>query len=50
MKYLYSALLLSQQAHAASVAIDGMFDTVNALLAQIIFFDVFPGEPVMPSL
>lgn len=50
MKYLYSALLLSQQAHAASVAIDGMFDTVNALLAQIIFFDVFPGEPVMPFI
>lgn len=51
MKYLIPAwLLLPQQAFAASATVDSFFDTVNAFLAQIIFFDVFPGEPNMPFI
>ena len=55
MKYFNQAwwlllLLLPQQVFAADAAIDGYFDAINSFLAQIIFFDVFPGEPVMPFI
>jgi len=54
MKYLKQAwwmlLLLPQQVFAADAAIDGVFDAINDFLAQIVFFDVFPGEPVMPVI
>lgn len=54
MKYLrlpgWMLLLLPQHALAADVAIDAFFDAINSFLAQIIFFDVFPGEPVMPFI
>ncbi len=43
-------LLLPQQALAADVAIDAFFASINGFLAQIIFFDVFPGETVMPFI
>lgn len=46
----WALLLLPQQAWAADAAIDAFFDAINAFLAQIIFFDVFPGEPVMPFI
>ena len=51
MRYFIAALLLfPMQAHAADDAIDSIFDAINGFLAQIIFFDVFPGEPVMPFI
>ena len=43
-------LLLPQQALAADVAIDAFFGSINGFLAQIIFFDVFPGEAEMPFI
>jgi len=43
-------LLLPQSAFAADTAIDSFFDAINGFLAQIIFYDVFPGEPVMPFI
>ncbi len=46
----WSFLLLPQQAFAADAAIDSFFNTINGFLAQVIFFDVFPGEPVMPFI
>ena len=54
MNYLRPAwllpLLLPQQALAADVAIDAFFGSINGFLAQIIFFDVFPGGTVMPFI
>jgi len=54
MKYLNPAcwllLLLPQQAFAAEAAIDAFFGAINGFLAQIIFFDVFPGERDMPFI
>ncbi len=52
MKYLNWVwlLLLPQQAWAADVAIDAVFNSINGFLAQIIFFDIFPGEPTMPFI
>ena len=55
MKYLNQAkwlllLLLPQQAYAANATIDAFFNSINGFLAQIIFFDVFPGEPSMPFI
>ena len=54
MKYFNPAcwllLLLPQQAFAANSAIDAFFGTINGFLAQIIFFDVFPGERDMPFI
>ncbi len=41
---------MSQAACAADAALDTMFGTVNGLLAQVIFFDIFPGEPSMPLI
>ncbi|MDX8385842.1 MAG: alanine/glycine:cation symporter family protein [Gallionella sp.] len=43
-------LLLPQQAIAADGAIDGLFNAINGFLAQVFFFDVFPGEPSMPFI
>jgi len=43
-------LLLPQPAFASDVAIDAFFDAINGFLAQVIFFDVFPGEPSMPFI
>jgi len=43
-------LLLPQQAIAADTSIDGFFNAINSFLAQVIFFDVFPGEPSMPFI
>jgi len=54
MKYINPAwwllLLLPQQAFAADLAIDAFFGAINGFLAQIIFFDVFPGERDMPFI
>jgi AGCS family alanine or glycine:cation symporter len=54
MKYFNPAwwllLLLPQQAFAADLAIDALFGAINGFLAQIIFFDVFPGERDMPFI
>lgn len=46
----WALLLLPQQAWADDAAIDAVFGSINGFLAQIIFFDVFPGEPVMPFI
>jgi len=43
-------LLLPQQALAADVVIDAFFGSINGFLAQIIFFDIFPGATVMPFI
>ena len=54
MKYLnpalWALLLLPQQALADDAAIDAVFGSINGFLAQIIFFDVFPGDPAMPFI
>lgn len=54
MKYINPAwwllLLLPQQAFAADLAIDAFFGAINGFLAQIIFFDVFPGYRNMPFI
>ena len=54
MKYLSSAkwlfLLFPQQAFAAETIIDAFINSINGFLAQIIFLDVFPGEPEMPFI
>jgi len=53
MKYFNPAcwlLLLPQQAYAADAAVDAFFGAINGFLAQIIFFDVFPGERDMPFI
>lgn len=39
-----------QTAFAADVALDAFFGEINGYLAQVIFFDVFPGEPSMPFI
>jgi len=54
MKYLnpvwWALFLFPGQAFAADIAIDAFFDAINGFLAQVIFFDVFPGEPSMPFI
>ena len=55
MKYLNQVkwlllMLFPHQAFAADIAIDAFFDGINGFLAKIIFFDIFPGEPVMPFI
>jgi len=54
MKYLnplkWLLLLIPQQAYAADAAIDAFFNAINGFLAQIIFFDVFPGTAEMPFI
>lgn len=37
-------------AHAAESGLDAVFGTLNGYLAQVIFYDVFPGEPKMPFI
>jgi len=41
---------LPQVAFAADATLDAMFGAVNGVLAQVIFFDVFPGAPSMPLI
>lgn len=43
-------LLLPQRAYAADNTLDALFGAINGYLAQVIFFDIFPGEPVMPFI
>jgi AGCS family alanine or glycine:cation symporter len=46
-----AAALLPQAAQAAEPgAIDAFFGVLNGRLASVIFYDVFPGEPVMPFI
>ncbi len=46
-----AAGLLPQAAHAAEPgAIDTFFGVVNGYLANVVFYDVFPGEPVVPFI
>lgn len=41
---------MPQAACAADATLDAMFGAINGLLAQVIFFDIFPGEPSMPLI
>ena len=41
---------LPQLAFAADATLDAWFSNVNGMLAQVIFFDVFPGAPSMPLI
>ena len=41
---------LPQLAFAADATLDAWFSNVNGVLAQVIFFDVFPGAPSMPLI
>ena len=41
---------LPQVAFAADATLDAWFSNVNGMLAQVIFFDVFPGAPSMPLI
>ena len=41
---------LPHLAYAADATLDAMFGAVNGVLAQVIFFDIFPGEPSMPLI
>ena len=44
-------LFLPLAAHAAEPgALDAFFGALNGHLASVIFFDVFPGDPVMPFI
>ena len=35
-------------AFAGENGLDAMFGSINGVLAQVIFFDIFPGKPSMP--
>ena len=49
--FMVAAGLFPQLAWASEPgAIDAFFGTLNGHLASVIFFDVFPGEPVMPFI
>jgi AGCS family alanine or glycine:cation symporter len=49
--FIAAAGLFPQIAQAAEPGrIDAFFGTLNGYLASVIFFDVFPGEPVMPFI
>jgi AGCS family alanine or glycine:cation symporter len=49
--FIAAAGLFPQIAQAADPGrIDAFFGTLNAYLASVIFYDVFPGEPVMPFI
>lgn len=37
-------------AHAGESSLDAVFGSINGVLAQVIFFDIFPGEPSMPLI
>jgi AGCS family alanine or glycine:cation symporter len=41
---------MPQMAWAGESSLDAMFGSINGLLAQVIFFDIFPGEPAMPLI
>ena len=41
---------LPQVAFAAEATLDAWFSNINGVLAQVIFFDVFPGAPSMPLI
>jgi AGCS family alanine or glycine:cation symporter len=43
-------LALAPLAQADATALDAAFGSLNGLLARIIFFDVWPGDPVMPFI
>ncbi len=46
-----AAVLFPQMALAAGPdAVDAFFGTLNGYLASVIFYDVYPGEPVMPFI
>lgn len=46
-----AGLFLPLAAHAAEPgALDAFFGALNGYLASVIFFDVFPGDPVMPFI
>ncbi len=47
---LFAGLLTTGARAAEPGAIDGFFGALNAHLARVIFFDLFPGEPVMPFI
>ncbi|GAB4129033.1 MAG: alanine/glycine:cation symporter family protein [Sideroxydans sp.] len=47
---LFWLLVLPVPAQAADAVLDAWFGTLNGFLAQIIFFDVFPGAPAMPLI
>jgi alanine or glycine:cation symporter, AGCS family len=47
-KFSLTLLLLPMMAHAESI--DTMFEGVNKALGSVIFFDIWPGEPVMPFI
>lgn len=49
--FIAAAGLFPQVAQAAGPgAIDSFFGSLNGYLASVIFFDVFPGEPVLPFI
>ena len=41
---------MPQMALAGESSLDAMFGSINGVLAQVIFFDIFPGEPSMPLI
>jgi len=49
--FVVAAGLFPQLAWAAEPGrIDSFFGTLNGYLASVIFYDIFPGEPVMPFI
>ncbi|MBU1397144.1 MAG: alanine glycine permease, partial [Gammaproteobacteria bacterium] len=49
--FIAAAGLFPRIAQAAEPGrIDAFFGTLNAYLASVIFYDVFPGEPAMPFI
>lgn len=42
--------LLPGMAHANDGGLDAVFAGINSVLASVIFFDIFPGEPVLPFI
>jgi len=50
LTWLLGALLSSHTAHAAENGADAFFGTINGYLAQVLFFDVMPGEGDMPFI
>ncbi|MBV5324235.1 MAG: sodium:alanine symporter family protein, partial [Rhodospirillaceae bacterium] len=49
--FVVAAGLFPQLAQAAEPGrIDSFFGSLNGYLASVIFYDVFPGEPVMPFI
>ncbi|MDT8376934.1 MAG: alanine/glycine:cation symporter family protein [Mariprofundaceae bacterium] len=47
---LLSALFQTRAVYAAENGVDAFFGTVNGYLAQVLFFDVLPGEGDMPFI